>query len=211
MSRGFFISLLLLLFLLLTSDFHDLFDRLVFLTFGPGSGSERWSAIAASANFVAHVEFDERSESLEEEFIEEFLDEASQFTWGSVDFVLESQGELEKEFLEFMVDKFDSLDVEKMRGKDTAFPGGVQAGKFFLVSGLLSLLVEWLFLIFLRLLLLWNFLGSLPFFSLELSLLSLQSGLFFFFSFGGRFLVDSEEHWVGSDVSIEFLLVDLRL
>ena len=160
---------------------------------------------------MAHIEFDERSQSLEEELIKEFLDEASQFTWSSVDFVLESQGKLKKKFLEFMINKFDSLDVEKMRGKDTLFPGSVQAGKFFFISGRLSLLAKWFFFVLLRLFLLWNFLWGLPFFGFELSLLSLQSGLFCFLSFGGCFLIDSEEHWVGGDVSVEFVLVDLGL
>jgi len=110
-----------------------------------------------------------------------------------------------------VVNKFDSLDVEEMRGKDTLFPGSIQAGKFFFISGRLSLLVEWFFFVLLRLLLLWNFLWGLPFFGFELSLLSLQSGLFCFLSFGGCFLIDSEEHWVGGDVSVEFVLVDLGL
>ena len=211
MSLRFLLSLLLFLGLFLSSDFHDLFDRLVLLTFRPGSSSEIWCAVASSADFVAHIELDKRSESLEEEFIKEFLDKASQFTWGSVDEILKSESKLEKELLELVVNKLNALDVEKMLGKDSVLPLSIQSGKLFFISCLLGLLIEWLFFVFLGLLLLWNFLWGLAFFSFLLSLFGLKSGLFFSFSFGGCFLVDSEEHWVGSDVSIEFLLVDLGL
>jgi hypothetical protein len=107
-----------------------------------------------------------------------------------------------------VVDELNTLDVNEVLAEDLLAPVGVQFIELLLGSGLLSLLIEGLFLILLSFLFGWlSFLNLLAIFAtFSLSLLSLLPGLFLSFLLHGCKLVDLQEQRIGSDVLVETVL-----
>ena len=196
----------LLLSLLLPFLLHDQPDLLIFGAVRPRSRGGCRGSGTSSGGLLGGAEPDEGVQSLEEQLVQEFLDQAPQLARSGVDPVLEPQGQLQEKLLELKVHKLNSLDVDKVLAEYLPLPVSVQPLELSLVSGLSGLVIKLLLLLlfssFFRLLLILRFLLALksPLFS---SLLCLLQSLLP----GSCLLVRSEQHWVGPDVGIKLVLL----
>jgi len=104
-------------------------DNGVLLALRPLSLSLR--NISGGICFLGKVDLDEWKKSLQEQFIKELFDELAEFAWLGIDLVLESQRQLENDFLELVVNDLYPLDESKVLVHNVFLPGFESSLSFF--------------------------------------------------------------------------------